>query len=162
MLTQWPFTPGTRRMEVQTFNLSIKIHSLSSDPSSPLTLESITVQLRTNWGGHLNTSLLMWHVSETKINNVCWVFTEFHDVMCMLLQYNLNTSPPDASGLPSVSVSPCAEIVDGRKLNMTCSSDANLNFNSTMNINIIRLTLMPLVPIPLLLFRLWLRWIYTH
>ncbi|XP_030283186.1 B-cell receptor CD22-like [Sparus aurata] len=61
-----------------------------------------------------------------------------------------------APGLPCVSVSPSAEIVDGRKLNMTCSSNANFNFNSTMKINIIRLILVPLMPIPLLLFRLWL------
>ena len=67
MLTQQLNTPGTRRMEIQTFILSVKNHSLSSAPSSPLTLESITVQLRTSWGGgRLNTSLLMWHVSETK------------------------------------------------------------------------------------------------
>ncbi|XP_036953446.1 B-cell receptor CD22-like [Acanthopagrus latus] len=61
-----------------------------------------------------------------------------------------------APRLPSVSVCPSAEIVEGSSLNLTCSSDANLNFNSTMIINIIRLTLVPLMPIPLLLFRLWM------
>lgn len=38
-------------------------NSLSSITSSPQTLESITAQLRTSWGGHPITSLLMWNVS---------------------------------------------------------------------------------------------------
>ncbi|XP_005751875.1 B-cell receptor CD22-like [Pundamilia nyererei] len=33
--------------------------------------------------------------------------------------------PPDAPKLPSVSVSPSAEIVEGSSVNLTCSSDAN-------------------------------------
>uniref|UniRef100_A0A671VYK1 Ig-like domain-containing protein n=1 Tax=Sparus aurata TaxID=8175 RepID=A0A671VYK1_SPAAU len=35
------------------------------------------------------------------------------------------TSPPDAPRLPSVSVSPSAEIVEGSSVTLTCSSDAN-------------------------------------
>ncbi|TDH15672.1 hypothetical protein EPR50_G00011600 [Perca flavescens] len=55
MLTQQLLIPGTRMV-----NLSIKIHRLSSVPSSPLTLDSITVKLRTSWGGgDLDPSLLM-------------------------------------------------------------------------------------------------------
>uniref|UniRef100_A0A3Q3FXL4 Ig-like domain-containing protein n=1 Tax=Labrus bergylta TaxID=56723 RepID=A0A3Q3FXL4_9LABR len=34
-------------------------------------------------------------------------------------------SPPDAPKLPSVSVSPSAEIVEGSSVTLTCSSDAN-------------------------------------
>lgn len=34
-------------------------------------------------------------------------------------------SPPDAPKLPSVSVSPSAEIVEGSLVTLTCSSDAN-------------------------------------
>ncbi|XP_033985833.1 carcinoembryonic antigen-related cell adhesion molecule 1-like [Trematomus bernacchii] len=37
----------------------------------------------------------------------------------------LNTSPPDAPKLPSVSVSPSAEIEEGSSVTLTCSSDAN-------------------------------------
>uniref|UniRef100_A0A8D0AD75 Ig-like domain-containing protein n=1 Tax=Sander lucioperca TaxID=283035 RepID=A0A8D0AD75_SANLU len=33
--------------------------------------------------------------------------------------------PPDAPKLPSVSVSPSAEIVEGSSVTLTCSSDAN-------------------------------------
>uniref|UniRef100_A0A3Q3E6W6 Ig-like domain-containing protein n=1 Tax=Labrus bergylta TaxID=56723 RepID=A0A3Q3E6W6_9LABR len=36
-----------------------------------------------------------------------------------------NTSSPDAPKLPSVSVSPSAEIVEGSSVTLTCSSDAN-------------------------------------
>ena len=34
-------------------------------------------------------------------------------------------SPPDAPKLPSVSVSPSGEIVEGSSVTLTCSSDAN-------------------------------------
>uniref|UniRef100_A0A3Q3ME73 Ig-like domain-containing protein n=1 Tax=Labrus bergylta TaxID=56723 RepID=A0A3Q3ME73_9LABR len=37
----------------------------------------------------------------------------------------LSDSPPDAPKLPSVSVSPSAEIVEGSSVTVTCSSDAN-------------------------------------
>uniref|UniRef100_A0A669DQB8 Ig-like domain-containing protein n=1 Tax=Oreochromis niloticus TaxID=8128 RepID=A0A669DQB8_ORENI len=37
----------------------------------------------------------------------------------------VSTSPPDAPKLPSVSVSPSAEIVEGSSVTLTCSSDAN-------------------------------------
>ena len=39
--------------------------------------------------------------------------------------------PPDAPELPSVSVSPSAEIVEGSSVNLTCSSDANPAANYT-------------------------------
>uniref|UniRef100_A0A3Q3FJ83 Ig-like domain-containing protein n=1 Tax=Labrus bergylta TaxID=56723 RepID=A0A3Q3FJ83_9LABR len=38
---------------------------------------------------------------------------------------SLSDSPPDAPKLPSVSVSPSAEIVEGSSVTLTCSSDAN-------------------------------------
>ena len=38
---------------------------------------------------------------------------------------SLFNSPPDAPRLPSVSVSPSAEIVEGSSVTLTCSSDAN-------------------------------------
>ena len=87
MLTQQLITPGTRWMWLQTFNLSVKKHSLSSAPSSPLTLESITVQLRTSWGrGHLSTSSSMWNVSESALQSYepGWDFTDHaaHSVCC--------------------------------------------------------------------------------
>ncbi|XP_075939061.1 uncharacterized protein LOC142940060 isoform X2 [Anarhichas minor] len=47
---------------------------------------------------------------------------------CVFVVTNLisvNTSPPDAPKLPSVSVSPSAEIVEGSSVTLTCSSDAN-------------------------------------
>uniref|UniRef100_A0A3Q3E590 Ig-like domain-containing protein n=1 Tax=Labrus bergylta TaxID=56723 RepID=A0A3Q3E590_9LABR len=40
-------------------------------------------------------------------------------------------SPPDAPKLPSVSVSPSAEIVEGSSVTLTCSSDANPAANYT-------------------------------
>ena len=40
-------------------------------------------------------------------------------------------SPPDAPKLPSMSVSPSAEIVEGSSVNLTCSSDANPAANYT-------------------------------
>ncbi|XP_045898630.1 B-cell receptor CD22-like isoform X2 [Micropterus dolomieu] len=39
--------------------------------------------------------------------------------------YFYTCSPPDAPKLPSVSVSPSAEIVEGSSVTLTCSSDAN-------------------------------------
>ncbi|KAM8772569.1 uncharacterized protein AB9X84_010496 [Acanthopagrus schlegelii] len=41
------------------------------------------------------------------------------------------SSPPDAPRLPSVSVSPSAEIVEGSSVTLTCSSDANPAANYT-------------------------------
>uniref|UniRef100_A0A671TCW0 Ig-like domain-containing protein n=1 Tax=Sparus aurata TaxID=8175 RepID=A0A671TCW0_SPAAU len=49
----------------------------------------------------------------------------------MLLMISVNTSPPDAPRLPSVSVSPSAEIVEGSSVTLTCSSDANPAANYT-------------------------------
>ena len=49
----------------------------------------------------------------------------------MLLMISVNTSPPDAPKLPSVSVSPSAEIVEGSSVTLTCSSDANPAANYT-------------------------------
>ncbi|XP_035856052.1 B-cell receptor CD22-like isoform X2 [Sander lucioperca] len=43
----------------------------------------------------------------------------------------LSKSPPDGPKLPSVSVSPSAEIVEGSSVNLTCSSDANPAANYT-------------------------------
>ncbi|XP_030283275.1 B-cell receptor CD22-like [Sparus aurata] len=40
-------------------------------------------------------------------------------------------SPPDAPKLPSVSVSPSAEIVEGSSVTLTCSGDANPAANYT-------------------------------
>lgn len=59
MLTQQLPIPGPRR----TKHCLLKKHSLSSSTSSPLILKSIAAQLRTSWGGHPNTSPLMWNVS---------------------------------------------------------------------------------------------------
>uniref|UniRef100_A0A671TFW5 Ig-like domain-containing protein n=1 Tax=Sparus aurata TaxID=8175 RepID=A0A671TFW5_SPAAU len=44
---------------------------------------------------------------------------------------SLFKSPPDAPRLPSVSVSPSAEIVEGSSVTLTCSSDANPAANYT-------------------------------
>ncbi|XP_075939146.1 B-cell receptor CD22-like [Anarhichas minor] len=44
---------------------------------------------------------------------------------------SVNTSPPDGPKLPSVSVSPSAEIVEGSSVTLTCSSDANPAANYT-------------------------------
>ncbi|KAM8772578.1 vascular cell adhesion protein 1-like [Acanthopagrus schlegelii] len=44
---------------------------------------------------------------------------------------SLFKSPLDAPGLPSVSVSPSAEIVEGSSVTLTCSSDANPAANYT-------------------------------
>uniref|UniRef100_A0A671TGU7 B-cell receptor CD22 n=1 Tax=Sparus aurata TaxID=8175 RepID=A0A671TGU7_SPAAU len=44
---------------------------------------------------------------------------------------NMFISPPDAPRLPSVSVSPSAEIVEGSSVTLTCSSDANPAANYT-------------------------------
>ena len=44
---------------------------------------------------------------------------------------SLFKSPPDAPKLPSVSVSPSAEIVEGSSVTLTCSSDANPAANYT-------------------------------
>ena len=41
------------------------------------------------------------------------------------------SSPPDAPKLPSVSVSPSAEIVEGSSVTLTCSTDANPAANYT-------------------------------
>uniref|UniRef100_A0A8C2Z534 Ig-like domain-containing protein n=1 Tax=Cyclopterus lumpus TaxID=8103 RepID=A0A8C2Z534_CYCLU len=57
MLTQQLATPGTRRTKQVLMEKNL---SLSSAPSSPLTLDSIYVKLRTIWGRRdLNSSLLM-------------------------------------------------------------------------------------------------------
>uniref|UniRef100_A0A8C9XMA2 Ig-like domain-containing protein n=1 Tax=Sander lucioperca TaxID=283035 RepID=A0A8C9XMA2_SANLU len=44
---------------------------------------------------------------------------------------SLSKSPPDGPKLPSVSVSPSAEIVEGSSVTLTCSSDANPAANYT-------------------------------
>ena len=74
MLTQQLNTPGTREVEINKFNLSVKRHNLSSAPSGRQTLESITAQLRMSWEGVQQTSLLLWHVSETQVNK--WRYIE--------------------------------------------------------------------------------------
>uniref|UniRef100_A0A8D0CSB6 Ig-like domain-containing protein n=1 Tax=Sander lucioperca TaxID=283035 RepID=A0A8D0CSB6_SANLU len=51
------------------------------------------------------------------------------DVKCEVI--SVNTSPPDGPKLPSVSVSPSAEIVEGSSVTLTCSSDANPAANYT-------------------------------
>ena len=43
----------------------------------------------------------------------------------------ISVSPSDAPRLPSVSVSPSAEIVEGSSVTLTCSSDANPAANYT-------------------------------
>ena len=49
----------------------------------------------------------------------------------ILYLIHFDTSPPDAPKLPSVSVSPSGEIVEGSSVNLTCSSDANPAANYT-------------------------------
>ena len=61
-------------------------------------------------------------------------------------------SPPDAPKLPSVSVSPSGEIVEGSSVTLTCSSDANPAANYTWYKKNVNPDLQPLSKEPQLVF----------
>ena len=61
-------------------------------------------------------------------------------------------SPPDAPKLPSVSVSPSGEIVEGSSVTLTCSSDVNIAATSTWYKKNVNPDLQPLSKEPQLVF----------
>ena len=64
---------------------------------------------------------LLWNMY--LIHIIVVLFQPQHDDIDIIVVWTL--SSPDAPKLPSVSVSPSAEIVEGSSVTLTCSSDAN-------------------------------------
>uniref|UniRef100_A0A671TFV6 Ig-like domain-containing protein n=1 Tax=Sparus aurata TaxID=8175 RepID=A0A671TFV6_SPAAU len=71
--------------------------------------------------------------SEDRGNYSCKSENQYEKIMSssVSVDVHLFKSPPDAPKLPSVSVSPSAEIVEGSSVTLTCSSDANPAANYT-------------------------------
>ncbi|XP_073331505.1 B-cell receptor CD22-like [Pagrus major] len=150
-------------MEIQTFILSVKNHSLSSAPSSPLTLEnapklpsvsvspsaeivegsSVTLTCSSDanpaakytWYKE-NQTLIQgpegsYHFSSISSEDrgiyYCKSENQCGESNSSSLIIDVNYAPK----LPSVSVSPSGEIIEGSTVNLTCSSDANPAANYT-------------------------------
>ncbi|XP_073330041.1 B-cell receptor CD22-like [Pagrus major] len=153
-------------MEIQTFNLSVKNHSLSSAPSSPLTLEnapklpsvsvspsaeivegsSVTLTCSSDANPAANYTwykengdpdlqplskepqLVFSSIQSSDSGEYyCTAENELGRRTSEYISINVTYAPK----LPSVSVSPSAEIVEGSSVNLTCSSDANPAANYT-------------------------------